>query len=155
VLVVHEGTGLGDHAKQRAERLASELGYVAYAMDLFGEPVADMAKATELMTGLFTDPANWRARLAAALDLLASDPRVDASKLAAVGSAALVRQSSFDQSSFEGLGCCWKIATFGAFRRHCLAASPPAFPALPAPPQLASARLSLPRCRFAAVGSLP
>ena len=36
VLVFHEGLGLGDFAMARARMLA-ELGYVAFAADMFGE----------------------------------------------------------------------------------------------------------------------
>ncbi|MFT3855186.1 MAG: hypothetical protein QM733_20995 [Ilumatobacteraceae bacterium] len=36
VLVCHEGPGLDDHAKGRAERLADELGVVALALDYHG-----------------------------------------------------------------------------------------------------------------------
>ena len=39
VLVVHGGAGLDDHAKNRARRFA-ELGYVAFACDMYGEGVA-------------------------------------------------------------------------------------------------------------------
>ena len=36
VLVFHEGLGLGDFAMTRARRIA-ELGYVAFAADMFGD----------------------------------------------------------------------------------------------------------------------
>lgn len=36
VLVVHEWMGLNDYAKRRAEQLA-ELGYVAFAADIYGD----------------------------------------------------------------------------------------------------------------------
>src|SRR5215470_2310694 len=36
ILVFHENTGLSDHERERATRLA-ELGYVALACDMFGE----------------------------------------------------------------------------------------------------------------------
>ena len=39
VLVIHGGAGLDDHAKNRARRFA-ELGYVAFACDMYGEGVA-------------------------------------------------------------------------------------------------------------------
>ena len=38
VLVCHEGNGLGDHTKDVARRLA-ELGYVAFALDYYGDGV--------------------------------------------------------------------------------------------------------------------
>ncbi len=44
ILVVHENTGLTDHEKGRATRLAG-LGYVAFACDLFGERTAPASDA--------------------------------------------------------------------------------------------------------------
>jgi dienelactone hydrolase len=47
VLVAHEGGGfLTDHPKERA-RMIAQLGYVAFALDLFGDPrpTLDEAKA--------------------------------------------------------------------------------------------------------------
>jgi dienelactone hydrolase len=47
VLVAHEGGGfLTDHPKERAQMIA-RLGYVAFALDLFGDPrpTLDQAKA--------------------------------------------------------------------------------------------------------------
>src|SRR5512134_4143347 len=38
VLVVHEWWGLNDYPKRRAEQLA-ELGYVAFALDMYGKGV--------------------------------------------------------------------------------------------------------------------
>jgi dienelactone hydrolase len=85
VLVVHEGFGLGPHAKQRAERLASEFGYVAYAMDLFGEAIRDAEHAMQWIHKLMGDPAMLRGRVGAALKALSEHSRVDASKLGAIG----------------------------------------------------------------------
>jgi dienelactone hydrolase len=58
------------------------MGYVALAPDMFagseGEPMA-------ILGTLVQDNAEWRARLVAALEVLRSQPNVDASKLAAIG----------------------------------------------------------------------
>src|SRR5712692_5391078 len=46
ILVFHENTGLTDHERERATRLA-ELGYVALACDMFGEraiPASDVER---------------------------------------------------------------------------------------------------------------
>jgi dienelactone hydrolase len=85
IVVVHEAFGLGPHAKGRAERLAAELGYVAYAMDLFGEPIKDLDHAMQWIGKLLGDPPQLRARVRAALDALAKHSRVDAHKLGAIG----------------------------------------------------------------------
>src|SRR6478735_6049275 len=50
VLVCHEGPGLDDHAKGRAQRLAAEVGVVAFALDYHGGGVP-MAR-DEMMTRL-------------------------------------------------------------------------------------------------------
>jgi dienelactone hydrolase len=92
VLVIHEGGGLTGHAKERAARLA-ELGYVAFAMDLFGPDVAlptpgrpeTMAEAQAVVRELRGDVAGLRARGTAALAVLQDHPCVDPGRLAAIG----------------------------------------------------------------------
>jgi dienelactone hydrolase len=87
VLVVHEWNGINDHTRQAARDLAA-LGYVALAADIYGkgvrptDPKASGAEATKYRGG---DRKNFRARLVAGLDQLKKDPRVDASKLGAIG----------------------------------------------------------------------
>jgi len=86
VLVMPEAFGLGTHATQRAERLAS-LGYVALAGDPYGNglEVTDLQEAIKRASALREDPATFRQRARVALDTLASLPQVDASRLAAIG----------------------------------------------------------------------
>ena len=86
VLVMPEALGLGTHAPQRAERLAS-LGYVALAGDPYGNglEVTDLQEAIKRASALREDPATFRQRARVALDTLASLPQVDASRLAAIG----------------------------------------------------------------------
>jgi dienelactone hydrolase len=84
ILIAHEGGGLTDHTKQRALMLA-ELGYVAFAMDMFGESTTSLEQAKSIVQSL---RANWpvlRQRGNAALQLLKSLPHVDASRIAAIG----------------------------------------------------------------------
>jgi dienelactone hydrolase len=86
VLVCHEGPGLDDHAKGRADRLAAELGYVAFALDYHGDgrplPMAEvMPKLGELMGS----PERTRQLGRAGLDVLLANPRVDHAKVAAIG----------------------------------------------------------------------
>jgi len=84
VLVCHQGGGLTEHAKERARMLA-ELGYVAFALDMYGEAVTGMEHAMGLLRGLMQNPALMRARAHAAFDLLKGQSNVDPKRLAAVG----------------------------------------------------------------------
>ena len=83
VLVAHEAGGLGDHTRERAAMLA-ELGYVAFATDLFGETDLDLERARVHSLGLRNDVPELRARMRASLALLERHPHVDAARLAAV-----------------------------------------------------------------------
>lgn len=86
VMVVHEWWGLNDYAKKRAEMLA-ELGYVAFAADMYGDgKVTDKpAQAKEWMTETTSDVEAWRATALAGLEQLKKSDKVDSTKLAAVG----------------------------------------------------------------------
>ncbi|HEX4740867.1 MAG TPA: dienelactone hydrolase family protein [Caulobacteraceae bacterium] len=87
VLVFPEAFGLGDHAKQRAERLASEFGYAALACDLHGEQsvISDLAQVMPLLGPLRSEAAKVRARTVKALEALVARPEVDARRVAAMG----------------------------------------------------------------------
>ena len=86
VLVFHEGVGLGDFAMARARRLA-ELGYVAFAADMFGDrrQARNLQEVANLVGGLRNHPQTLRARGRAALATLAALPQVDANRLGAIG----------------------------------------------------------------------
>jgi dienelactone hydrolase len=86
VLVFHEGLGLGDFAMARARRLA-ELGYVAFAADMFGDrrQARNLQEVANLVGGLRGDPQSLRARGRAALTTLAALPQVDTNRLGAIG----------------------------------------------------------------------
>ena len=84
VLVAHEGGGLGRHTRERARRLA-ELGYVAFALDYYGEENPPLERAMELGKALRGDPAQFRSRLAAGLEVLIAQPNVDRTRLAGIG----------------------------------------------------------------------
>jgi dienelactone hydrolase len=86
VLIAHEGNGLDDFQKQRAERFA-ELGYVAFALDYYGggKPLQDRAEINERLTVLSGQPETARSIATAGLDVLLAQPRVDRTKIAAVG----------------------------------------------------------------------
>jgi dienelactone hydrolase len=86
VLVVHEWWGLNDYTKMRARMLA-ELGYVALAVDMYGEGAVttDAKKAGELSGNIAKNPAIGAARFQAGLDVLSKDPSVDPQRIAAIG----------------------------------------------------------------------
>jgi dienelactone hydrolase len=86
VLVVHEWWGHNDYARRRARELA-ELGYVAFALDMYGQnKLADTPdEARELATPFYRDRANMRTRAQAGLEQLSRHDRVDASRLGAIG----------------------------------------------------------------------
>lgn len=85
VLVCHEGPGLDEHAKGRAERLAG-LGYAAFALDYHGEgkPVAREEMMGRL-GGLMSDPERISQLGRAGLEILLAQAEVDRSRLAAIG----------------------------------------------------------------------
>ena len=87
VLVFPEAFGLGDHAKRRAERLASEFGCAALACDLHGEQsvISDLAQVMPLLGPLRSEAAKVRARTVKALEALVARPEVDARRVAAIG----------------------------------------------------------------------
>lgn len=83
IVVAHEGPGLTNHPKDRAKMLA-ELGYVAFAMDTYGErPGIERAKT--LVRGLMADLPTLRKRANAALELVKHHPNVDRKRTAAIG----------------------------------------------------------------------
>lgn len=86
VLVFPEAFGLGDHARERARRLA-EVGFVALACDLHGGArlIDDLQEAIGLIKPLQSDPTRTRVRSKAALDVLLATGRVEAAKVAAIG----------------------------------------------------------------------
>src|SRR5437868_1142287 len=84
VVVVHQGRGLADHTKERARMLA-DLGYVAFALDMFGETASDMQHAMTLLQSLTGDPPLLRKRALAGLEQLKAQPNVDSNRLAAIG----------------------------------------------------------------------
>ena len=87
VLVCHEGPGLDDHARERAQRIADELGYVAFALDYHGDgkPIGDREQMMARIGELRSDPARAFAVGTAGLDILRAEPRCDPARLAAIG----------------------------------------------------------------------
>lgn len=88
VLIGHEGIGLNDFQRRRADHLA-EHGYVALAMDYHGGRwFSHPQEMLSQLEPLLADPDRMRAIGRAALDVLREEPRTDASQLAAIGYGA-------------------------------------------------------------------
>ena len=86
VVVVHEWMGHNDYARRRADMLA-ELGYVAFALDMYGKGVRakDPQEAAQMAGRFKNDRKLMRDRARAGLDVLKKQPTVDATRLAAMG----------------------------------------------------------------------
>ncbi len=85
VLVVHQWTGISDHEKEAARKLAA-LGYNVLVADIYGQGVRPQPPAAGKEAGKYkSDRTLLRARVNAALDVLSHDARTDPSKLAATG----------------------------------------------------------------------
>ena len=85
VLVCHEGPGLDEHAKGRAERLAG-LGYAAFALDYHGD--GKPLQRDEMMGrlgALMADPDKIRELASAGLSILLAQDEVDRTRVAAIG----------------------------------------------------------------------
>jgi dienelactone hydrolase len=86
VIICHEWWGLNDYIRQRAGQIAIELGYVAFALDMYGngQTVSTAAEAGKLMNALMSNP-NAKGRVQAGFDRLLQCPEVDAERVAAIG----------------------------------------------------------------------
>lgn len=86
VLIVPEWWGLNDYTKMRARKLA-ELGYIAMAVDLFGngKTAADPKEAQELTMPFYKDPHLAKSRLDAAIKKIKEYPQADPANIAAIG----------------------------------------------------------------------
>lgn len=76
VLIVHDWDGLGEYEKRRARELAN-LGYVAFALDVYGEGVRPetTAKSREQSGKYYGDRELYRERVKAGYEQLASHAR--------------------------------------------------------------------------------
>lgn len=86
VLVVHEWWGHNAYAQKRAKMLA-ELGYVAFALDMYGEgKLAEHPKDAEsFMNEALKDIRVAESRFSKALEVLRQHPKVLKDKIAAIG----------------------------------------------------------------------
>lgn len=87
VMVVHEWWGLNDYAKRRARMLA-ELGYVAFAADMYGKGkvTSDPGQAGQWAGEVTGDRAQHRARALAGLEAFTNTGLIaEGMKIAAIG----------------------------------------------------------------------
>jgi dienelactone hydrolase len=85
VLVCHEGPGLDEHAKGRAERLAG-LGYAAFALDYHGEgKPLERDDMMGRLGALMDDPDKIRELATAGLAILLAQEKLDPTRVAAIG----------------------------------------------------------------------
>ena len=86
IVVIHQWKGLTEYEKMRSRMLA-ELGYVAFAADIYGKGVRakDNKEAKKLATVFFKDRNLMRARVNAAYEELKKQKVTDTSKTAAIG----------------------------------------------------------------------
>jgi dienelactone hydrolase len=86
VLVMPSAQGLGEHVQEVARRLAEE-GYVALAVDMYGNGVhfSNPEGCGPSIIPLMQDPQLLRARLTGWLQQLCALPEVDARRVAAIG----------------------------------------------------------------------
>lgn len=86
VLVVHAWMGIDDDVRGRTEQLA-KLGYIAFAADIYGKGVRpkDATEAGAMSGKYKADRKVLRARVNAGFAELLKQPKVDATKTAAIG----------------------------------------------------------------------
>ncbi len=86
ILVVHEWWGLNNYARNRARMLA-ELGYVALALDMFGDgkQANHPEDAQKFAMALFSNVQMAEARFTAAYDFIKSQKSVDKENIGAIG----------------------------------------------------------------------
>jgi dienelactone hydrolase len=86
VIVVHAWTGLDAYTKRRTEELA-ELGYIAFAVDMYGKGVkAKDAEEAARLAGIYrADRRLMRGRANAGLEVLKKHALTDSKRTAAIG----------------------------------------------------------------------
>lgn len=85
VLVIHEWTGINPYIESRTRQLA-EMGYVAFAPDIYGKGVRPQPPAAAQEAGkYYGDRELAKGRLMAGLNVLREQINVDPERLAAIG----------------------------------------------------------------------
>lgn len=87
VVIAHAWGGLGDNEREKAERVANELGYAAFAMDVYGKGKrgSTVEENQALMNPLVGDREELQKRLAGGLAAAKDQIGVDPRKAAAIG----------------------------------------------------------------------
>ncbi|MCI4643562.1 MAG: dienelactone hydrolase family protein [Hyphomonadaceae bacterium] len=87
VLIAHAWGGQGDVERGKADRIAAELGYAAFCMDVYGKGKRGetVEECQALMTPMLEDRAKLQARLNAAVEFSKTLEGVDTSARAAAG----------------------------------------------------------------------
>jgi dienelactone hydrolase len=86
VVISHAWGGQGDFERDKARKLA-QLGYVGFALDLYGKGVrgSSMEENAKLMQPFMDDRAMLRQRIIAAVETVKKHPMVDANRIGAMG----------------------------------------------------------------------
>ncbi|MFC5050312.1 dienelactone hydrolase family protein [Rubritalea spongiae] len=86
ILVVHQWMGLTEYEKSRCRQLA-ELGYIAFAVDIYGKGVrpSNKKESAQQSSKYKSDRALFRSRLNAGLDAALKTEGADSDRVAAVG----------------------------------------------------------------------
>lgn len=84
ILVVHCFRGLRDFVRERTEQLA-RLGYVAFALDMYGFVPKDDQEAFAMAKSFNEDRQLMRNRAHAGLDILRENPFTDLKRIGAIG----------------------------------------------------------------------
>jgi dienelactone hydrolase len=86
VAISHQWSGRSDFECEKARHLA-ELGYVGFAIDMFGKGVRGTSTEENqgLISPLLADRPSLQERINLAIDVLRQQPEVDAAKVAAMG----------------------------------------------------------------------
>lgn len=87
VIIVHEWWGHGDYVRRRADMIAGELGYVAFALDMYGDgkQAAHPEDAQKFSSEVSNTAGLREKRFRAALDYIKQQRWVDPKKVAAIG----------------------------------------------------------------------
>ena len=86
VVIAHAWRGQSEFERDKARRVASELGWAALAYDMYGDGVyVDGSKAGSLMNPLVQNPDELRARFLRAVTVARDQPEVDATRIGAFG----------------------------------------------------------------------
>ena len=107
VLIVHEWWGLNNYARGRAEELA-RMGYIAFALDMYGKGKSTdhPEEASAWMKTVNNNVELWQQRASAGLEVLKKQPKVDFSRIAAIGycfGGATVQVLAYSGTDLKGV----------------------------------------------------